>query len=105
MESRCSPVSAEARICMGLAMFTTSAESFLLLCRSIAPPLAAAKPVAIQKNRMTIFRHNARISIAASSGTEAVRARLVAAGLGRFPAVDPALIRLEPRAAVAVIEH
>ena len=46
--------------------------------------LAAAKPVAIQKNRMTIFRHNARISIAASSGTEAVRARLVAAGLGLY---------------------
>jgi len=48
---------------MGFATVTISDESFLLLCTSIAPPFAAQKPQAMQKNSMTILWHRERISI------------------------------------------
>ena len=48
---------------MGFATFTIRAESFLLLCASITPRLAAQKPQAMQKKSMTIRRHRERISI------------------------------------------
>ena len=48
---------------MGFATVTISDESFLLLRTSIAPPFAAQKPQAMQKNSMTILWHRERISI------------------------------------------